>query len=49
MLFGFTLYDRDGFNESAENELLREKTGLWVFRPGLTQTQLYKHRRWLEA
>ena len=26
-----------------------EKTGLWGFRPGLTQTGLYSHRRWLEA
>ena len=27
----------------------REKTGLRGFRPGLTQTRLYSHRRWLEA
>ena len=26
-----------------------EKTGLRCFRPGLTQTGLYSHRRWLEA
>ena len=26
-----------------------EKTGLWGFRPGPTQTGLYSHRRWLEA
>ena len=26
-----------------------EKTGLWCFRPGPTQTRLYSHRRWLEA
>ena len=26
-----------------------EKTGLWGFRPGLTQTRLYSHWRWLEA
>ena len=26
-----------------------EKTGLWGFRPGATQTGLYSHRRWLEA
>ena len=25
-----------------------EKTGLQGFRPGLTQTGLYSHRRWLE-
>ena len=30
-------------------ESRRQKTGLWVFRPGLTQTGLYSHRRWLEA
>ena len=27
----------------------REKTCFWVFRPGLTQTRLYSHRRLLEA
>ena len=26
-----------------------EKTCLWGFRPGLTQTKLYSHRRWLDA
>ena len=26
-----------------------EKTGLSGFGPGLTQTRLYNHRRWLEA
>ena len=26
-----------------------EKTCLWGFRPGPTQTKLYSHRRWLEA
>ena len=26
-----------------------EKTGLRGFRPGLTQTGLYSHRRWREA
>ena len=26
-----------------------EKTGLWGFRPGLTQTGLCSYRRWLEA
>ena len=26
-----------------------EKTGLRGFRPGLTQTRLYRYRRWLEA
>ena len=27
----------------------RKKTGLRGFRPGLTQTSLCNHRRWLEA
>ena len=31
------------------NEPRSEKTGLWDFRPGPTQTRLYSHRRWLEA
>ena len=31
------------------NEPRCEKTGLRGFRPGLTQTGLYSHRRWLEA
>ena len=26
-----------------------EKTGLWGFRPGPTQTGLYSRKRWLEA
>ena len=26
-----------------------EKTGLRGFRPGPTQTELYSHRRWLDA
>ena len=31
------------------NEPRSEKTGLRGFRPGPTQTELYSHRRWLEA
>ena len=31
------------------NELRREKTGLRGFRTGLTQTDLYSHRKELEA
>ena len=31
------------------NEPPSEKTGLWGFRTGLTQTTLCSHRRWLEA
>ena len=30
-------------------EPVREKTNNLCFRTGLTQTDLYKHRRWLEA
>ena len=29
-------------------EQRREKTGLWGFRPGLTQTGLYSPKRWLK-
>ena len=31
------------------NEPRCEKTGLWGFRSGPTQTGLYNHRRWLDA
>ena len=34
---------------SLTNEPCCEKTGLRGFRPGLTQTRLHSHRRWLEA
>ena len=30
-------------------ELCHEKTCLWGFRPGPTQTGLYNSRKWLEA
>ena len=33
----------------AINEPRREKTGLRGFRPGLTQTELYSHRRRLDV
>ena len=33
----------------GKNEPRCEKTGLRGFRPGLTQTGLYSHRRWLGA
>ena len=36
-------------NWLEQNEPRCEKTGLWGFRPGLTQTRQYNHRRWLEA
>ena len=31
------------------HELRHEKTCLWSFRSGPTQTRLYSHRIWLEA
>ena len=37
-----------GFSDVI-NEPVREKTNNLGFRPGLTQTGLYNHRRWLEA
>ena len=36
-------------NSEESIEPRSEKTGLRGFRPGLTQTGLYSHRRWLEA
>ena len=33
---------------TAINEPPCEKTSLWGFRPGLTQTGLYSHRIWLD-
>ena len=37
-------------NESHyNNEPVRVKTNNLCFRPGPTQTGLYKHRRWIEA
>ena len=33
----------------SDNEPRCEKTGLWGFRPGTTQSGLYSHRRWLDA
>ena len=37
------------FTAEKINVLPQEKTGLWCFRPGATQTELYMHRRWLET
>ena len=39
----------DGHIKCVLFEPRREKTCLWGFRPGLTQTGLHSHRRWLEA
>ena len=33
----------------GQYEPQHEKTCLWGFRTGLTETGLYNHRRWLEA
>ena len=30
------------------SELRKDKTWLWGVWPGMTQTELYNHRRWLE-
>ena len=39
-----------GFTQVRKtHEPVREKTNNLGFRPGLTQTGLYSHRRWLEA
>ena len=35
--------------KSKVHEPVHEKTNNLGFRPGLTQTGLYSHRRWLEA
>ena len=38
-----------GFRPPGMYESRGEQTGLWYFRPGRTQTDLYSHRRRLEA
>ena len=46
-------YDASGGKLVIPTEMMNEprceKTGLRGFRPGLTQTWLYSHRKWLEA
>ena len=37
------------YTKDEKIEPRSEKTGLRGFRPGLTQTRLYSHRRWLET
>ena len=39
----------DSLGPVVQNEPVREKTNNLGFRPGLTQTGLYSHRRQLEA
>ena len=39
----------DGRFKYNKDEPVHEKTNNLVFQPGLTQTRLYSHRRWLEA
>ena len=46
-LFGFQLLEY--CKEPVIIEPRCEKSGLRGIRPGLTQTGLYSHRRWLEA
>ena len=41
--------DRRVNGVAHRNEPVREKTNNLGFRPGLTQTGLYSHKRWLEA
>ena len=41
--------DNNYFIDRSVFEPRLEKTCLRGFRPGLTQTELYSHRRWLEA
>ena len=48
ILLKITLYfDFKIFNSMLK--LRQEKTNNVVYETGLTQTELYKHRRWLEA
>ena len=54
LMFGSVCYSaRVGIVSSQlsyiTNEPQHEKTGLLGFRPGLTQTSLYSHRKGLEA
>ena len=50
LITGFVVkMDMNNLVVAACNEPRSEKTGLRGFRPGLTQTGLYSHRRWLEA
>ena len=41
--------DEGSSGNIVTNEPRRQKTGLWGFRPGLTQTGLCSHRKWLET
>ena len=45
----FLLRDQNRLYAEYHNEPRCEKTGLWGFRPCLTQTRLYSHTRWLDA
>ena len=44
-----SLYTVTCYNSKSAYEPCHEKTCLWGFRPGRTQTGLYSLRRWLEA
>ena len=42
-------HDAAQYTETQVFEPCHNKTCLWGFQPGPTQTGLYSHRRWLEA
>ena len=46
---GKLLQEQENLPSVVSYEPRREKTGLRGFRPGLTQTNLYSHRKELEA
>ena len=46
---GNDLYSEENGISTITYEPCCEKTCLWIFRPGLTQTGLYSNKRWLEA
>ena len=46
---GDEMDSRQSGNKPFKYEPRCETTGLWGFRPGPTQTRLYKHTRWIEA
>ena len=48
-IISIVYYIMQVFSSSQLFEPVHEKTNNLGFRPGLTQTGLYNHRRWLEA
>ena len=49
VIYSYVADEDDEISAEAGNEPLCGKTSLRDFRPGLTQTGLYSHLRWLEA